>query len=82
MITRISFFFLFISSCTIVFAQRIIDVDKLEGSALNYFRSVNGEPTMYTKFVRLVEGTPYFSDKWMKEMYLLKTMNTEIFTYG
>ena len=66
MITRISFFFLLILCSTIVFAQRIIDVDKLEGSALNYFRSVNGEPTMYTKFVRLVEGTPYFSDKWMK----------------
>jgi len=66
MIARIFFFLLFIFFSVVGFAQRIIDVDKLEGSALNYFRTVNGEPSMYTKFVRLVEGTPYFSDKWMK----------------
>jgi len=66
MITRILFLFFLVFSTVVGFAQRIIDVDKLEGSALNYFRTVNGEPSMYTKFVRLVEGTPYFSDKWMK----------------
>lgn len=66
MITRLFFFFILFLSSQVGIAQRVIDVDKLEGSALNYFRSVNGEPSMYTKFVRLVEGTPYFSDRWMK----------------
>jgi hypothetical protein len=53
-------------SLTAAFAQRVIDVDNFEGSALHYFRAVGGEPLMNTKFVRLVQGTPYFSDKWMK----------------
>ncbi len=66
MTTRIFFFLIVFFSSMVGFAQRVIDVDKLEGSALNYFRSVNGEPSMYTKFVRLVEGTPYFTDKWMR----------------
>jgi hypothetical protein len=47
-------------------AQRVVDVDKYEGSALTFFRVVGGEPISNTKFVRLVDGTPYFSDRWMK----------------
>jgi len=49
-----------------VMSQRVIDVDKYDGSALNFFRTVGGEPVMNTKFVRLVEGTPYFNENWLK----------------
>jgi len=49
-----------------VMSQRVIDVDKFDGSALNFFRTVGGEPVMNTKFVRLVEGTPYFNENWLK----------------
>lgn len=49
-----------------MFGQRVIDVDKYDGNALAFLRTVGGEPLMNTKFVRLVEGTPYFSDNWMK----------------
>jgi len=49
-----------------VLGQRVIDVDKFEGSALNFFRTVGGEPVLNTKFVRLVDGTPYFSTNWMR----------------
>jgi hypothetical protein len=53
-------------------AQRIIDVDKYEGSALTFFRVVGGEPMSNTKFVRLVDGTPYFTDRWMKGTVLVE----------
>jgi hypothetical protein len=66
MTTRVIFFsFLFASSIN-SFAQRVIDVDKFEGSALHFFKAVGGEPLMNTKFVKLVEGTPYFTDRWIK----------------
>ena len=66
MTTRIIPFLIVFFSSVAGFSQRVIDVDKFEGSALNFFRSVGGEPLMGTKFVRLVEGTPYFSENWMK----------------
>jgi hypothetical protein len=62
---RLLLIFTLLSSATI-FGQRVIDVDKFDGNALDFLRTVGGEPLMNTKFVRLVEGTPYFSDKWMK----------------
>ena len=63
---RLFFVLLFFLSPLFLSAQRIIDVDKFEGSALTFFRVVGGEPMSNTKFVRLVDGTPYFSDRWMK----------------
>ena len=66
MTTKTLLFFCCLFQLSVVLAQRVIDVDKYEGSALNFFRTVGGEPVMNTKFVRLVEGTPYFSEAWMK----------------
>ena len=47
-------------------AQKTIDVDKITGVPQNTFYSVGGEPFVNVKFVRLISGTPYFSDEWMK----------------
>ena len=66
MTTRLFFFLIAVTASMCSFAQQVIDVDKFEGSALHYFRAVGGEPLMNTKFVRLVDGSPYFSDKWIK----------------
>jgi hypothetical protein len=52
----------------ISFSQRTVDVDKQDGKAVNSsnFFVVNGEPFVNVKFTRLVEGSPYFKDDWMK----------------
>lgn len=55
--------FAFASTCA--FSQQVIDVDKMEVIPLNSFYTVSGSPVLNTRFVRLVEGTPYFSEKWM-----------------
>src|SRR3982751_1121741 len=47
------------------FAQRTVDVDKTDGVPANTFIAVGGEVFTNTKFVRLVEGSPYFKDDWI-----------------
>jgi hypothetical protein len=49
-------------------AQRTIDITKNDVSATapNMMMVVGGEPFVLYKFTRLVNGTPYFSDNWMK----------------
>ena len=64
--TRLLIFFASFFCSASIFGQRVIDVDKYDGSALNFFKTVGGEPLMNTKFVRVVEGTPYFTDRWLK----------------
>src|SRR5947208_1243345 len=66
MFTRIPILLIFTVITAQAFPQRVVDVDKFEGSAMNFFKSVGGEPVSNTKFVRLVEGSPYFTDDWMK----------------
>ncbi len=46
----------------------VVDVDKYQGSALDFFKAVGGEPISNTKFVRVVEGSPYYFDDWKKGM--------------
>jgi hypothetical protein len=70
--TRLLFFFAFLFCSASIFGQRVIDVDKYEGSALNFFKTVGGEPLMNAKFVRVVEGTPYFTERWMKGNVLIE----------
>jgi hypothetical protein len=50
------------------FAQQIIDVNKqdVKGANANVFFVVAGEPFVNAKFTRLVDGSPYFSDEWMR----------------
>jgi hypothetical protein len=48
------------------FSQTKIDVDKTQGLPQNSFFSVGGEPFVNVKFVRLISGSPYFKDEWMR----------------
>jgi hypothetical protein len=66
MFNRIPLILIFTLVAANVFSQRVVDVDKLEGSALSFLKSVGGEPISNTKFVRLVDGSPYFTDEWIK----------------
>lgn len=60
---------LFIAACFLClqgFSQQVVDVSKENsGVSTNTFFSVGGEPFVTTKFVNLVEGSPYFKDDWM-----------------
>lgn len=47
-------------------AQQVINVDKDEYNAGNYYLNMGGEPVVSAKFIRLVEGTPYYVDEWQK----------------
>lgn len=66
---------LFTAFCFLVFlglrAQRVVDVDKAENINESMFQAVGGEPYVNVKFVRLVEGTPYFNDNWLKGIVVL-----------
>ena len=62
---------LFISACFLnisLCAQKTVDVSSGYQSALSpsFFNVVGGEPFVSTKFTKLVDGTPYFRDEWMK----------------
>jgi hypothetical protein len=42
-----------------------VDVDKTNGLPLNAFYTVSGSPVVNYRFVRLVEGSPFFRENWM-----------------
>lgn len=50
----------------IALSQQVVNVDKDEYNAANLFLNVGGEPVVKAKFVRLVDGTPFFLDQWLK----------------
>jgi len=60
----------------ISFTQQIIDVNKqdVKGVNSNVFFVVNGEPFVNAKFTRLVDGSPYFSDEWMKGVAMMDSI--------
>jgi hypothetical protein len=57
---------------TLFSQKRTVDVDKDNLNAGNFLTVVGGEPFINIKFVRLTEGTPYFSDEWMKGSLVLE----------
>jgi hypothetical protein len=58
--------FLFCLLCLQGFTQRpAVDVDKDRVDLGFFFQTVNGEPIVPYKFVRLTEGTPFFKEEWM-----------------
>jgi len=65
---KLSFGILLCSSTISVLAQKAVDVTQGNNSAMSpsFFTVVNGEPVVFAKFTKIVDGTPYFSDEWMK----------------
>ena len=62
-----NFFLLFFAAPVCISAQRVIDVDKSDVSPLKgHFYNIAGSAVSMAKYVRLVEGSPFFSEKWMK----------------
>jgi hypothetical protein len=52
--------------------KRTVDVEKSDVDAANQLYTVNGEPFLNTKFVRLVQGTPYYTDEWRYGMLVFE----------
>jgi hypothetical protein len=58
--------FLFCLLCLQGFTQRpAVDVDKDRVDVGFFFQTINGEPVVRYKFVRLTEGTPFFNEDWL-----------------
>jgi len=60
---------LFVSSAS--WSQRTVDVTSGDVNAMGLFTAVGGEPIVMAKFVKLVEGTYYFKDDWMKGIIVM-----------
>jgi len=65
---KLSFVILLCSSPISLPAQKTVDVAEGNASAMSpsFFSVVGGEPVVFAKFAKIVDGTPYFSDEWMK----------------
>jgi hypothetical protein len=62
-----SFFLFIFSGPFLISAQRVIDVDKSDVSPLKgHFYNIAGSAVSMAKYVRVVEGSPFFSETWMK----------------
>ena len=60
------FTLLFLACMCIGRSQKVIDVDKeYVNPTQGLFDVVGGTPFSYAKYVRLVEGTPFFNENWM-----------------
>jgi len=69
-IMRILFLACLCAFCLSSRAQKTVDVSSGNVTPLSsaFFSVVGGEPFVNAKFSKLVEGTPYFKDDWMKGM--------------
>lgn len=74
---KLSFVILLCSSTMSLQAQKTVDVAEGNTSAMSpsFFTVVNGEPVVFAKFAKIVDGTPYFSDEWMKGTVVLNGDN-------
>jgi len=74
---KLLFAILLCSSTISLQAQKTVDVADGNASAMSpsFFTVVNGEPLVFAKFAKVVEGTPYFSDEWMKGTVVLNGDN-------
>lgn len=70
---RIATILLSLSVCGTSFAQKVVDVSTDARLSPSMFFVSGGEPFVTTKFVNLVEGTPYFKAEWMKGIVVDKS---------
>jgi hypothetical protein len=68
---RLSFYCMLIFISLEAGAQSTVDVTSGNVNAMNFLRVVGGQPVTTPKFTKLVEGTPYFKDEWMKGSVIL-----------
>ncbi len=56
-------------------SQQVVEITKNEISSagLAFLYSVNGEPFSVTKFVKVVEGSPFFKEDWTKCSIILNS---------
>lgn len=53
--------------------NRVVDVGKEDVSPLSgLFMVLGGQPISMAKYIKVVEGTPYFSDEWMRGTLIME----------
>lgn len=63
---------LLLISLTASSQQRVVDVGKEETSPLSgLFMVLGGEPISFARYVKVVEGSPFFSEDWMSGSLVL-----------
>jgi hypothetical protein len=69
---KMVFTLLFLMTAWISRSQKVIDVDKeTVNPTQGLFDVVGGTPFSYAKYVRVVDGTPFFSETWMTGSLIL-----------
>jgi hypothetical protein len=68
---RTFFYLLFFLPVFAGHSQKVIDVGKNDADAGRLFYTVGGEPFSMAKYVKVVSGSPYFIDSWMKGRLVL-----------
>jgi len=69
---KIFFTLIFIACLQIASSQKVVDVSKSDlPVGGNTFYSVGGAPFVDSKFIKLVEGTPYFRKDWMNASIIM-----------
>jgi hypothetical protein len=53
------------------FAQQRVDISKSDVNVSSFFHVAGGEAFTTAKFIKLVEGTPYFRDEWYEGVVVL-----------
>jgi hypothetical protein len=60
---------------TSIVAQRVVDVNKDNVNAAALVYGVGGEPFSSYKYVKVVEGSPYFKEEWLRGSLISKDSN-------
>ena len=65
---RLLFCLILFAASSPALAQRVIDVNKndVNVTTSNFFMVVGGQPFVLAKFAKLVDGSPYFTDQWLR----------------
>lgn len=69
---------LFLFSALTGSAQRVVDVNKENANTLTLVYAVGGVPFSNAKYIRIVEGSPYYNPDWMRGSVMLKDSNEYI----
>lgn len=54
-------------------AQQVVDITNNDVDVNRFVHTVGGEPVGNVKFVKLVEGSPFFKDDWLKADIVLQS---------
>lgn len=64
-------FIFFLLICVGTYGQKVIDVDKDDVNVASLYYTTGSHPVSKAKYIRVVEGSPYFNPSWLKGSLVL-----------